>query len=144
MLFLVWKLSEYRNFIGRAHLWFLSTANMHECARHLTIFTTPNRMNWTANRLSVSSTPNRTILNRQPAVAIATLQGTYASRGASTKRPLLRTLLPYITVLVCVLPCIIYSWTKYSFWGNGFGFYVFIISLNTMSLFFSSLMYRLL
>ncbi len=29
--------------------------------------------------------------------------------GASTKRPLLRTLLPYITVLVCVLPCIIYS-----------------------------------
>ncbi len=29
--------------------------------------------------------------------------------GASTKRPLLRTLLPYITVLVCVIPCIIYS-----------------------------------
>ncbi len=32
-----------------------------------------------------------------------------SSAGASTKRPLLRTLLPYITVLVCVLPCIIYS-----------------------------------
>ncbi len=29
--------------------------------------------------------------------------------GASTKRPLLRTSLPYITVLVCVIPCIIYS-----------------------------------
>ncbi len=42
--------------------------------------------------------------------------------GASTKRPLLRTFLPYITVLVRVIPCIIYSWTKYSLWGNGFGF----------------------
>ncbi len=29
--------------------------------------------------------------------------------GASTKRPLLRTFLPYITVLVCVIPCIICS-----------------------------------
>ncbi len=29
--------------------------------------------------------------------------------GASTKRPILRTTLPYITVLVCVIPCIIYS-----------------------------------
>ncbi len=28
---------------------------------------------------------------------------------ASTKRPLMRTSLPYITVLVCVIPCIIYS-----------------------------------
>ncbi len=43
--------------------------------------------------------------------------------GASTKRPLLRTLLPYITVLVCVIPCIIFSWTKYSCWGNGSGFH---------------------
>jgi len=31
------------------------------------------------------------------------------SRSASTKRPLLRTFLPYITVLVSVIPCIIYS-----------------------------------
>ncbi len=30
-------------------------------------------------------------------------------KGASTKRPILRTTLPYITVLVCVIPCIIYS-----------------------------------
>ena len=29
--------------------------------------------------------------------------------GASTKRPILRTTLPYITGLVCVIPCIIYS-----------------------------------
>ncbi len=43
--------------------------------------------------------------------------------GASTKRPLLRTSLPYIIVLVCIIPCIIYSWTKYSFWGNGSGFH---------------------
>jgi hypothetical protein len=43
--------------------------------------------------------------------------------GASTKCPLLRTSLPYITVLVCVIPCIIYSWTKYSSWENGSGFH---------------------
>jgi hypothetical protein len=29
--------------------------------------------------------------------------------GASTKRPLLRTFLPYVTDLVCGIPCIIYS-----------------------------------
>ncbi len=46
-----------------------------------------------------------------------------AHSGASTKRPLLRTLLPFITVLVCVIPCIIYSWTKYFCWGNGSGFH---------------------
>ncbi len=32
-------------------------------------------------------------------------------KGASTKRPSLRTSLPYITVLVYVIPCIIYSKT---------------------------------
>jgi hypothetical protein len=37
------------------------------------------------------------------------LKRRYRHTGASTKRPLLRTLLPYITVLVCVIPCIIYS-----------------------------------
>ncbi len=63
--------------------------------------------------------------------------------GASTKRPLLRTSLPFITVLVCIIPCIIYSETKYSWWGMGLISKVFIISLNTMSLFFSSLMFAI-
>jgi hypothetical protein len=47
----------------------------------------------------------------------------YLWSGSSTKRPLLITFLPYITVVVCVIPCIICSWTKYSLWGNGFGFH---------------------
>ncbi len=61
--------------------------------------------------------------------------------GASTKRPLLRTSLPYITVLVCVIPCIIYSWTKYSLWGNGSGFHsVYNLPEHNVPV-FSSLMY---
>ncbi len=38
--------------------------------------------------------------------------------------------------MLYVIPSIIYSWTKYSFWGNGLVSIVFIIFLNTMSLFF--------
>ncbi len=43
-------------------------------------------------------------------------------RVTSMKPPLLRTIPPNTTVLVCVIPCIIYSWTTYSCWGNGLGF----------------------